>query len=153
MNQKFEYKLTPILWTLFIAGLIAAGVCVYLNITRFIALLSAEDAGTYNFIGALLSAAIGLAAFVFIIPAMFASNYIVTKDHLISKWGLVKNKYEVKEITRVTHFRVTNKLVVFFEDESYTTINIMPEKYEEFIDALKNANKKIFYQLDSENKG
>ena len=44
MNQKFEYKLTPILWTLFIAGLIAAGVCVYLNITRFIALLSAEDA-------------------------------------------------------------------------------------------------------------
>ena len=45
MNQKFEYKLTPILWTLFIAGLIAAGVCVYLNITRFIALLSAEDAG------------------------------------------------------------------------------------------------------------
>ena len=153
MNKKFEYKLTKVLWALFIIGLIAAGVCVYLNLTRFITLLSADNVSSYSYIGSLISALIGLSAFVFIIPAMLSSAYVITDKHLITKWGLVKNKYEVKDITRITHFRLTNKLVVFFEDESYTTINVAPEKYEEFIDTLKSVNNKIFYQLNTEDKG
>lgn len=153
MNKKFEYKITPLLWALFALGLLAAGACIYLNVTRFLALLKAEDAGTYNYLGSLLSALIGVVAFVFLIPAIFASAYVITDTHLISKWGLVKNKYDVKEITRITHFRVSDKLVIFFKDESYTTINIDKAKFEEFIDSLKQANKDIFYQLNTEDKG
>lgn len=153
MKKKFEYKLTPLLWILFIAGLVLAGACVYYNVTRFLSLLKATDAGTFNYMGALLSAVIGLCAFVFIIPAMISSEYIVEEKYLISKWGLIKNKYEIKDITTVTHFRVTNKLVVYFTDESYTVINIDPKEFDAFVDALKENNKKIFFSLDTENKG
>lgn len=153
MNYKFKYKLTPVLWVLFILGLVIAGGCIYLNVSRFINLLGAPDTSSYNFIGSVLSTVVGILAFVFIPPAMFASKYVITDKYLFAYWGIVKNRFDVKEITTVTHFRKTDKMVVYFSDESYTTINISPEEFDNFANALKEANKHIFYQLNTEDSG
>ena len=153
MKKKYAYKLTPLLWVLFISGLLVAGYCVFANLTRFIKLLDAPEAGTYNYIASILSAVIGLAAFVFIPPAMINSCYLIDDKHLTASWGIVKNKYDLKDITSVTHFRLTKKLVVYFKDESYTVINVSPELFDEFVQELKERNKNIFYALNTEDKG
>ncbi len=153
MKKTFKYKLTPILWTLFIAGLILAAGCVYLNVVRFINLKGENDSGIYNYIGSILSAVVGILAFVFIPPAMFSSKYVVTDDRLFSYWGLVKNTFEIKEITTVTHFRKSDKMAIYFSDQSYIAINIDPKEFDDFANALKSVNKNVFYQLNTEDSG
>ena len=151
--NKYKYQLTPVLWVLFIVGLILAGCCIYFNLTRFIGLFGAQEASSYSYISSLLSTVIGVLAFIFIPPAMFASKYVITDEHLIAYWGIVKNKFDVKEITTVTHFRKTDKLVIYFSDQSFTTIIISPELFDKFAEDLKSKNKRIFYQLNVEDSG
>lgn len=153
MKKQFKYKLTKLLWILFIAGLLIAGACVFLNVKRFIGLLQTNDKETYNYISSILSSVVGFLAFVFIPPAMFSSKYVITDKQLLACWGLVKNRFEINDITTITHFRKTEKLVVYFADDSYTVIIISPEEFNDFANALKEVNNKIFYQLNTEDSG
>mgnify|MGYP006928592207 FL=1 len=60
----------------------------------------------------------------------------------------------MKEITRVTLFRNTKKLVVYYgQTTDYIAINIDEKDFDAFVDALKEKNNKIFYALDAENDG
>lgn len=153
MNEKFEYKLTKIFYILFIAGLLLAGYCIFANVVRFIKLLSATEVSITSYVASAMSVLIGVLGFVLIIPAMISSKYEVTNKYLISRWGLIVNKTEVKTITTVTHFRITDKLVVYYNDQTYTVINIESKEYDRFVDALKKANKNIFYSLNTEDYG
>ena len=150
MKNKFKYKITPTLWALFIIGLILAGYCIYSNVMRFIDLLKITEVSSYSYIGTVICIFIGIGAFVFIPPAMFGSKYAISGKELILYWGIVKNKYDIKDITTATHFRTSNKLALTFSDESYIAINIAPEEFDNFVEALKSVNKKIFYSLNVE---
>ena len=152
MKKSFKYQLTPVLWVLFILGLILAGYCIYSNTVRFLELLKLPDATSYSYIGSLLCVLIGIAAFLFIPPAMFASKYVITDKELHLCWGLVKNKYDINDITTATHFRASNKLALTFSDESFIAININPDEFDNFVEGLKEVNPKIFYSLNVEDK-
>ncbi|MBQ7407788.1 MAG: hypothetical protein IJW13_00725 [Clostridia bacterium] len=151
--KKFSYKFTNTIKILFVIGLIVALLCIVVNAKRFYELLHFEEAIPYNFISAALPILIGVLAFVFIIPAITSSCYIIDGDTLISKWGLVKSKTSAFDIERVTHFRKTDKLVVSLKDQTYFVICIKSEEYDSFVDCLKQANKKIFFALNTENDG
>ncbi|MBE5765424.1 MAG: hypothetical protein E7339_07530 [Clostridiales bacterium] len=152
MKKSFKYKLTPTLWALFIIGLILAAYCIYSNIVRFLELLKLPDVTSYSYIGSLLCVLIGVAAFLFIPPAMLASKYVIADKQLLLCWGLVKNKYDINDITTATHFRASNKLALTFTDESFIAVNIDPEEFDQFVEILKQVNPKIFYSLNVEDK-
>ena len=150
MKKQYKYKITPTLWALFIIGLILAGYCIYSNVMRFIDLLKISAVSSYSYIGTAICILIGVAAFAFIPPAMFSSKYSISGKELILYWGIVKNKYDIKDITTATHFRASNKLALTFTDESYIAININPEEFDDFVENLKSVNPKIFYSLNVE---
>ena len=67
--------------------------------------------------------------------------------------GFIKTKIKMSTITRVTLFRYTSRLVVYYNQSDYVAINIAETAYDSFVDALKEFNNKIFYAIDTENSG
>ena len=151
MKTKFKYKFTKIFYALFAIGILLAIWCIYANLKRFILLLKVSDASSTNYIASLISFVIGILAFVFIIPAMISSKYEIINKQLITSWGLITNKIDIKSITGITMFKITEKLVIYYDDDTYSNICIDKSEYDDFIKALREANPKISYLIDSEN--
>lgn len=149
MKTEFKYKFTKVFYALFIIGILLATWCIYANIKRFILLLNANDGTATNYVASVMCVLIGVLAYVFIIPSMFSSKYQIKDNQLITRWGLIVNKIPTKNITTVTKFRLTEKLVIYYNDDTYSNICIEKEEYEAFVDALKQSNKKIFYSLNT----
>jgi DNA mismatch repair ATPase MutS len=78
-------------------------------------------------------------------PALLKEGNVIKDGYLYTYFGFVKNKTPVSEIVEVTKFKKSNKLVVYFSTEEYTVIVIAPEFYDEFVMAIRNANKSIVY--------
>ena len=154
MNKKFNYKFTATTIILAIIGIILAISCIVLNLDRMLKLLKSDVASMTNYFSVILSIVIGIVAFVIITSFLLVSNYKVTDTHFIVSWGIVKTKYPVEKITRITFFRVSGKLVVFFDDQTgFINVCINQSEYDDLVDSIKSVNKKVFYSLDSENKG
>ncbi len=153
MKTVFKYKFTKIFYVLFVAGILLATLCIGMNIRRFILLLSTSDASATNYIASALSVIIGILAFIFIIPAMISSKYQIKNCELLTKWGLITNKTKIKSITQITFFRISEKLVIYYDDDTYSNVCIDKNEFDDFVKALREANSKIFYSLDTENQG
>lgn len=151
--KKFAYKFSKTGIAVLIIGLICAVVCVALNIMRLVRLLNSEVSGVKDYATTSLSILIGVAGIIVIIPVIASSAYQVDKDNLTTRMGLIKTKIKISAITRVTLFRYTSKLVVYYNQSDYVAINIAETDYDSFVDALKEINSKIFYAIDTENSG
>ena len=83
---------------------------------------------------------------------MIYGKYVIKGKNLYACFGLVKTKYEIEEIVEITHFKKSNKLVAYFNDQKYTVIVIAPIDYEEFILGVRKINPKIVYdtRIDGE---
>ena len=154
MNKKYSYKFTATTIIMAILGVALAVACVILNISRMAKLFKSDVATSVDYFSCGLSIVIGIVAFVVISSFLFASSYKVTDTHFIVNWGVVKTKYPVEKITRITFFRISGKLVVFFDDQtSFINVCIEQNEYDDLVDSIKSVNKNVFYSLDSENKG
>ena len=66
---------------------------------------------------------------------------------------MIKSKYDLKDIKTLLLDRTTNKLSVYFNNESFIVIVVKEDWYDDFIDALCSANDKIEFTINSkENK-
>lgn len=146
--KKFSYKFSKFGLVVLIIGLVSAALCATLNIIRLINLLQSDIAATKDFASTGLSIAIGLAGIIIIIPVLASSAYELDNNNLATRMGIIKTKIKMSAITRVTLFKTSSKLVVFYNQSDYVAINIAPESFDEFIDALKSYNKKILYAID-----
>ena len=52
---------------------------------------------------------------------------------------------DINDVVQITHFKKSDKLVLYFKDAKYTVVIISPEKYEDFIFALREENRQIIY--------
>lgn len=151
--KKFAYKFSKVGIAFLIIGFICAIVCIALNIIRLVRLLNSDVSGIKDYATTSLSVLIGVVGVIALIPVFVSSEYQVDKDNLTTKMGLIKTKIKMSTITRVTLFRYTSKLVVYYNQSDYIAINIAETAYDSFVDALKEFNNKIFYAIDTENSG
>lgn len=151
--KKYSYKFTKTMIVAFIAGILVAVACIALNAKRFYDLLNSDTASAYNYVSAGLAIVVGLAGIVILIALIFSSYYTVDDKYLTTKWGLIKSQIAIKQITRVTLYRASKKLVVSYNKEEFTVICIEESMYDDFADFLKSKNSCIFYGLNSEDSG
>lgn len=151
--KKYSYKFTPLNIVFFCLGILAAVACIALNVRRLLEISAAETSGTYDYISAILAIVIGAAGMIILIPAIGCSKYIITNDKLITRWGIIASEIKLSDITRVTVYRTSLKLVVSYNAKEYAVINIDKNLFENFCDELKAKNDKIFYCLNTENSG
>ena len=103
------------------------------------------NVNTIKLISSLVIVVLTVVLLVFVLSVLFYSRYVIKDGYLYTYFGFVKNKTPVSEIVEITKFKKSNKLVVYFSTEEYTVIVIAPEFYDEFVMAIRNANKSIVY--------
>lgn len=83
---------------------------------------------------------------VIVTSVLIKSEYIVDEQFLISKFGLVKSKFSIKDITSIVLDSDAKKLTVYF-GEQFTVLSVMPEWNEDLSRALLKVNPDIDYSF------
>ena len=77
-----------------------------------------------------------------LVSILAKSYYVITKNTLLVKYGLLKNEYPVSAITALMLDRDENKLTAYM-GEVFMTITIDAEQNEAFVRALLAVNGDI----------
>lgn len=148
--KVFKYKFTRLTSVFIYVGLalcvIGLGLNIYSVITSDIA---SEAIPIYSIIRYVLLFFIPIVLLVILISLLFSSYYSVDEKTLKTSFGIIKSKYDINEIETVLLDRTTNKLSVYFKNNSFIVIVVKEEWYSEFIDAICNANSEIEFSIKS----
>ena len=83
---------------------------------------------------------------------MLFSSYSLKKGNLYVRFGFFVSKTKVSDVIGITHFKKSDKLVIYFKDQTFSVVVIAKEKYDDFVLILRELNKSIFFssQIDGE---
>ena len=148
--KKFKFKFPPLVWVLLWIILIVCAVGLALNIYNLTQYVGYKFFKVLPFI---LYALITLFLIFVVISIMLFSNYSIKKGCLYVCFGIFSSKTKIDEIVSITHFRKSDKLVVYFKHQAFSVIVIAKEKYDDFVISLRELNKAILFskQSDGEN--
>ena len=142
--KKFRFKYSATVWVLLAVVVILSTAGMVWNIFNLKEYLwaGAFKVTVYALI-VLITAFLSL----FALSVMAYGYYVIKKDCLYTQFGFVGSKVKISEITEITHFKKSNKLVAYFKDEKYSVIVIEEQNYDEFIKTLREINKEIKYSV------
>ena len=144
---SFRFKISPLVWALIVIvlGLLVAG--IVLNAQNLIEFWGYDTLDTITYI---LTGIMDLALLVATVLFILNSKYVITKEQVkFLMWGNTK-KIPLNKITEITLYKLSNKLVLRYNDSDYTVVMIDSKNYQRFIDVLRDFNSKIFYQEETE---
>ena len=148
--KTFKYRYTKLTTGFIYAGLALAAVAFGLNVFAvFTEHISESAIPAFDIIRYILLFAVSVAMFIILISLLTSSYYSVDEKTLKTSFGVIKSKYELENVDSVILDRTTNKLSVYFKNESFIVIVVKPEWYDEFITAILEANPKIDYSIKS----
>ncbi len=148
--KKFKFKFTKLTTVFIYIGLALAVGAVAVNTYFLIADGVHADANpVYSILQYTLMYFVAALLFIILIGLLVSSYYSVDEKTLKTSFGIIKSKYEISKIETILLDRTTNKLSVFFENQSYIVIVVKPEWYEDFTEALLKANPKIEFSIKS----
>lgn len=145
--KKFRFKYSPVVWGLLglVIGLLVGG--IIWNVFNLVQYLWA---GTFKIV--IYSLIIGLTTLllVFALSMLFYGRYVVKGGFIFTYFGLIKSKVEIKNVVQITHFKKSDKLVVYFFDQKFTVIVIDPKHYDDFVRAVREFNREIIFNSQTE---
>lgn len=152
MNKNkdvFKFKYSTLVWVLLA---IVGALCISGLVWNIYALIETVKLGAIKIISHSIMILLTLFLCVLAISIAVCGRYEVSNNCLIQRFGIIKTKIALEEIIQITHFKKSDKLVVYFKDEKYTVIVISPADYDQFIMAVRNSNPSVVYdtQIDGE---
>lgn len=151
--KKFKYKFTKLITALIYAGiaLSVAGFCINLYYSIATGIKGAADP-VYPILQYTLMFLVTISLTAILISILADSCYIIDGKVFKTKFGFIVSKYDVEKIESIVDDKKTGKLTVTFDDGQYMVIVVKQEWYNDFIEALLAANKKIEYSIISLDK-
>ena len=148
--KQFKFKYSNLVYVLLFVTLALSLAGVVWNIFNVLSFVKIGN--TLKAVSSSIIAVLALILAVVVLSVVFYGRYVIKDGYLYTYFGFFKNKTPVNEITGITHFKKSNKLVVYFCTDEFSVIVIAPEKYDDFILALREANKSIVYdaKIDGE---
>ena len=148
-DEPFRFKFSGVILALFalLLALCAAG--IGLTTWQFLDFLKGDISSVYSWMKYLLLYLVSGLLAVLVVAMLIKSQYVVTKKTLITQFGLIRSRYDIKSIYSVRLFRGSNKLTVYFDDykTKYTVIVVKDIWYDEFVRALIARNERIEYDF------
>lgn len=146
----FKFKFNKLTLAAIYAGLVLAVAAFGLN-TFFLIRDGVATAAiiVYPILQYTLTYFCSVMLFIVLITLLFSSYYSVDGKTLKTSFGIIKSKYDIGKIETVALDRATNKLSVYFDNNSFMVIVVKQEWYEDFVDAILKANPKIEYTIRS----
>lgn len=144
MNDCFKLKLTPILRVLLILVVLLSEAGFLWNIYNLI-----YFAGTGGFKIATYALLVVLTGMLSAIAVSIACccKYTVKNKTICLHFGIFKIKTSTENVLEITHFKKSDKLVIYFTDEKFSVIMIDKKDYDAFILSLRNQNPAIRYDV------
>ena len=148
--KKFRFKYAPSVWILLSLVLLLSVAGLIWNIFNLTSYLSLSH--TFKIVSSAIISIICLFLTAFVLSVLFYGNYIIKGDYLYTCFGFFKAKYKIKDIVCISLFKKSNKLVVYFLEQSYTVIVIDENLYDDFVLSLRKINQQIIYdtKIDGE---
>lgn len=147
--KKFRFKYSPLVWVLLAVVLALAIAGLVWNVLNLIDCLPLGATKlTINVVLVVINALF----LAFVVSVMVYGKYVVKEDKIVCYLGIVRSTYKIKDVVEITHFKKSDKLVVYFDNSNYTVIVINPALYDKFILAVRDKNKRIVYdtKIDGE---
>ena len=153
--MKFRYKfskpITALIYISIALCFVGVGINIFLIITGDVK--SAANP-VYPIIQYTLMFLIPAVLLIILVSLLISSYYSIEDKYFKTSFGIIKSKYEISDIETVILDRTTNKLSVYFKNNSFIVVVVKDEWYNEFIDALCKANRNISFSIESkENSG
>ena len=115
------------------------------NIFNIIAYTSYAIVNWVKIGGYILLIVFDLFLLILVVCIMSNSKYTIDNEKLVLKYGFITSKILIKEIIAITHFKISNKLVVYLQTGKFTVINIDKNLYEDFVVSVREHNRAIIY--------
>lgn len=147
--RTFRFRFSKLIILLQIAAMVLAAAAIAYTVYRMITLGFGDASLIIQYVLLLL---FGVGAIVIFSAMLIRSVYIVGKNEIILRFGLIKSVYKIKEIESIRLFSKTNKLVLYFKNEKYTVISVKPEWYNDFIREVLSRNLNIRYDVSITDK-
>lgn len=148
--KKYKHTYSNLIIALFILGIIIAVACIALNLYRFVLKIRGEYEITgYDWFMLILVILLSILFIVIAVSCFISSNYKVEGKTLILNWGIIKNKLDLLEVTKINYYPDKNRLELIFTDESYFYIATKKEWVEDLVTDIKSGNSKILYIEES----
>lgn len=153
--MKFRYKfskpITALIYISITLCFVGVGINIFLIITGDVK--SAANP-VYPIIQYTLMFLIPAVLLIILVSLLISSYYSIEDKYFKTSFGIIKSKYEISDIETVILDRTTNKLNVYFKNNSFIVVVVKDEWYNDFIDALCKANRNISFSIKSkENSG
>lgn len=147
--KKFKFKYSIAVYILLILTLALSLAGVIWNIFN---VLHYPEGQNFKIVSFCIIAVLSAAIFVFVLSVLFYGRYVVKGDYLYTCFGFVKNKTPLSDVIEITHFKKSDKLVIYYKTEEYSVIVISPEQYDDFILAVRDKNKNVVFdaRIDGE---
>lgn len=143
--KKFRFKYSTTIWLLLAVVVVLSVAGVAWNIFNIKEYLWA---GTLKItVYAVIVAVTGFIA-ILAISVMAYGFYVVKGENLYVCFGIIRSRMKISEITQISHFKKSDKLVVYFTDQKYTVIVISPAEYDLFIKTIREINNKVIYSAE-----
>lgn len=141
--KSFKFRFTPLMIALACAVYLLCLVGIAMSIWRI------ANEGIHDFSDVLESPfliLICLFGIVVITALLIRSRYLVTKEHFITQFGLIKSKFPVKEITSILLDTDSHKLTVYMGEE-YFVVTTSPEWNNDLVQAIREVNPDVEFSF------
>lgn len=148
--KTFKYKFSKLIFWVIWAGiaLCAVGFAVNLYFCITVGISSAADP-VYPIIQYSAMFFVSVVLFVLLVSILKSSYYSVDEKNFTTSFGFIKSRYKIEDIDTIELDRVTNKLSVYFKNETYVVIVVKEEWYNDFVQAIIDVNPRIEYSIKS----
>ena len=141
--KSFKFRFTPLMIALACAVYVLCLVGIAMSIWRI------ANEGIHDFSDVLESPfliLICLFGIVVITALLIRSRYLVTEEHFITQFGLIKSKFPVKEITSILLDTDSHKLTVYMGEE-YFVVTTSPEWNNDLVQAIRDVNPAVEFSF------
>ena len=151
--KKFKYKFTKLITALIYVGIALSVAGFGINLYYCIAngIKGAADP-IYPILQYTLMFLVTITLTVLLVSVLVSSCYIIDGKYFKTKFGFIVSKYDVENIDSIVDNKKTGKLTVTFANGEFMVIVVKQEWYNDFIEALLAANRKIEYSIISLDK-
>ncbi len=146
--KRYKFQYSPIIFIMFGLGFALAAAGIALTVWR-IATQGAD--GVYQWLQHILLLLMSAILIVVILSMLIKSQYLLYEDKLVLQFGIIRTKYQLKQIFSVHLFKGAGKLAVYFDDFKTKFVNIVVKEswYDDFVKSLLELNPNIGFSFSS----
>lgn len=145
--NKFSFKYSILIWVLLGVVLVLLITGLTFNVLDIVYYFKGLS---HDLFTPLIFALLTIFLCVLVISLMVYGKYTIKNNCLYTHFGIITNKVKIEEIVQITHFKKSDKLVVYFADQTFTVIVISVKEYEPFILEVRKVKPSVIYTSEIE---